>query len=165
MSGYDLFNFPFVEIPQEALEFIGKPDPGTRMFRQEGPYEEVSAWHEVISSICGPMLSPGGVCMYAPVTRAAVHKWMKEGKITCFMFHVTERKVTLFGGSKTVRNRPYGYIPTSEAKAWGKIIEEKAVRTGFISREELEGAKPDWYGKFLEWDSKWRKQQLRKASK
>jgi hypothetical protein len=70
-----------------------------------------------------------------------------------FLFHVTHRKTTLFGKTKTLRESPYGYIPVSEAKAWRHELEERALRQGTISQEELEGARPDWHGEFLEWQN------------
>ena len=36
----------------------------------------------------------------------------------------------------------------------------RAVRQEQITREDLEGAKPDWNGEFMEWDSRWRREQL-----
>ncbi|MGK0188647.1 MAG: hypothetical protein ACI9R3_004458 [Verrucomicrobiales bacterium] len=49
----------------------------------------------------------------------------------------------------------------SEAKAWGKELEERAVRLGYLSREEIEGAKPDWHGEFWDWRSKFMRKQYR----
>src|SRR5438045_8536778 len=89
--------------------------------------------------------------MYCPVSRAAVYKRLKEGKLSIFLFHVTHRKTTLFGKNKILRGHPYGYIPVSEARAWRNELEERAVRQGLISQEELEGARPDWHGEFLTW--------------
>ena len=82
--------------------------------------------------------------MYCPVSRAAVYKRIKEGKLSIFLFHVTHRKTTLFGKNKILRDNPYGYVPVSEARAWRLELEARAVRQGLITEEELEGAKPDW---------------------
>lgn len=92
--------------------------------------------------------------MYCPVSRAAVYKRIKEGNLSIFLFHVTYRKTTLFGNTKTLRDNPYGYIPVSEAKAWRAELEERAVRQGRITQEELEGSRPDWHGEFLAWQNK-----------
>ena len=82
--------------------------------------------------------------MYCPVSRAAVHKRTKEGKLSVFLYHVKYSKRSLFGKIKTVRQSPYAYIPVSEAIAWRKELEERAIRNEEITREELQGAKPDW---------------------
>ena len=92
--------------------------------------------------------------MYCPVSRAAVYKRIKEGKLSIFLFHVTHRKTTLFGKNKILRDNPYGYIPVSEARAWRQELEERAVKQGSITEEQLEGARPDWAGDFLQWKNK-----------
>lgn len=143
--------FPFVEIPKELEEFIGKPDPGTRMYRRDGSQEESAVWFDVLTELIGPSVSPGGVGMYCPVSRAAVYKRIKEGKLSIFLFHVTHRKTTLFGKNKILRDRPYGYIPAIEARAWREELEQRALDRGTVTEEDLEGAKPDWAGEFLDW--------------
>jgi hypothetical protein len=147
-------SFPFVEIPAELESIIGKPDPGTHIYRRDGSQEESAAWFDLLTEIIGPSVSPGGVGMYCPASRAAVYKRIKEGKLSIFLFHVTYRKTTLFGKNKILRDNPYGYIPVSEAKAWRQELEERAIRQGRITAEELEGARPDWHGEFLQWRNK-----------
>lgn len=146
--------FPFVEIPNELEPIVGKRDPGTHIYRRDGSQEESAAWFDLLTEIIGPSVSPGGVGMYCPASRAAVYKRIKEGKLSIFLFHVTFRKTTLFGKNKILRDNPYGYIPVSEARAWREELEERAVRQGKITQEELEGAKPDWHGEFLRWKNK-----------
>jgi hypothetical protein len=146
--------FPFVEIPEELEAIVGKRDSGTRIYRRDGSQEESSVWFDLLTEIIGPSVSPGGVGMYCPVSRAAVYKRIKEGKLSIFLFHVTYRKTTLFGKNKILRDHPYGYIPASEARAWREELEERALSQGTITPEELEGAKPDWHGEFLSWQNK-----------
>ena len=147
-------NFPFVEIPEELEAIVGKRDPGTRIYRRDGSQEESSVWFDLLTEIIGPSVSPGGVGMYCPVSRAAVYKRIKEGKLSIFLFHVTHRKTTLFGKNRILRDNPYGYIPASEARAWRAELEERAVSQGTITEEELEGARPNWSGEFLQWREK-----------
>jgi hypothetical protein len=147
-------DFPFVEIPEELEAIVGKRKPGTRIYRRDGSQEESSVWFDLLTEIIGPSVSPGGVGMYCPVSRAAVYKRIKEGKLSIFLFHVTYRKTTLFGKNKILRDHPYGYIPASEARAWREELEERALSQGTITAEELEGAKPDWHGEFLSWQNK-----------
>jgi len=146
--------FPFVEIPEELEGIVGKRDPGTRIYRRDGSQEESSVWFDLLTEIIGPSVSPGGVGMYCPVSRAAVYKRIKEGKLSIFLFHVTYRKTTLFGKNRILRDHPYGYIPASEARAWREELEERALSQGTITEKELEGAKPDWHGEFLTWQNK-----------
>ena len=156
--------FPFVKIPPELAHIIGERDGETHVYRKEGTGEECTAWFEVLTELIGPSVSPGGVGMYCPVSRAAVYKRLKEGKLSIFTFHVKENTLRFFGGLLQLRDSPYGYIPVSEIKAWRKELEERAIAQGRITREELEGAKPDWHGEFLNWRSKWQKEQAKKKT-
>lgn len=146
--------FPFVQIPKELERVIGTPDEGTHIYRKDGSQEESAAWFELLTEIIGPSVSPGGVGMYCPVSRAAVYKRINEGKLSIFLFHVTHRKTTLFGTTKTLRDTPFSFIPVSEASAWRAELEERALKQGAVTQEELEGSRPDWHGEFLEWRDK-----------
>lgn len=158
-------DFPYVEIPEESLEVLGEPDPGTRMFRASGPEEGSGPWFEIVDLVAGPTVSPGGAGMFAPVSRAAVHKRLKEGKLTAFCFHVTSTRTSIFGKQRKVRDTPFVYIPSSELKAWAAELEERIVRLGRITREELEGNKPEWGPEFWDWQAKWRKKRFKEAGK
>lgn len=158
-------DFPFIEIPSEAITAIGEPDPETRIYRTSGPEEGSGPWFEIVSDIAGVCVSPGGAGMYAPVSRAAVYKRLKEGTLTAFAYHVTSSRASLFGKTREVRDTPYVYVPASELKAWATELEERIIRLGRITREELEGRRPDWDGEFWEWHSKWRREQFKKAGR
>ena len=150
-------DFPYVEISKEIASFIGDLDEGTRIYSTEGPESHCEAWFNALSEAFGGLISPGGVQMFAPVSRAGVHKRIKEGRLTAFYFYVTKEKRGIFLKKKSVRENPYIYIPSSEARAWGKELEERMVRLGHVSEEELEEARPDWYGRFLNWRKRNRK--------
>ncbi|HTB62600.1 MAG TPA: hypothetical protein VK737_03340 [Opitutales bacterium] len=152
--------FPFVVVPPELEKIIGKRDGPSHVWRQSGTEEECSAWYDALCECADRCVSPGGVSMYCPVSRAAVHRRVKDGKLSLFLFHVTETKSGLFRRDRRVRTSPYGFVPVSECKAWKKEFDDRAVRHEEITREDLEGAKPDWDGEFLEWDSRWRREQL-----
>jgi hypothetical protein len=178
--------FPFVVVPEKLLPIIGEPDEGTRVYRKRAAQEDAALWHEVVANVAGGTVSPGGVLMFCPVSRAAVYKRMQDGKLTAFNFYPTGRKTKFFGGLISVREMPYCYIPVSEAKAWRKELEERAVAQGKITQaeldaakreggwvykilehakmsvEELEGKKPDPDGFFLELDSKQHKASKKK---
>ena len=139
------------EIPAEALRVIGQPDAGTRVYRRVGQEHEVGEWFEALNAFAGPVVSPGGVSMFAPVSRAAVHKRLKEGRLTAFCFHTLETRSGFFGRKQAVRGTPYVYIPVSESRAWAEELKERMLRLGQISREELEGEKPDWSNDFWQW--------------
>ena len=155
--------FPFLAVPPELHSVFGEPIPGTHLYHKEGPQEETSFWSDAVFQLAGQCVSPGGVSMYAPVSRAAVHKRLKEGKLTGFFFHVTHRKRNFLGLDLSTRELAIGYIPVSECKAWKTEIEQRAIDQGRITEKELLGDKPDWHGGFLRWNSHWAREQARKA--
>ena len=147
-------DFPFIEIPQQLTAVFGKRDEGTRIYRTEGPEEDAGYWFEAIDEVVGKAVSPGGVSMFCPVSRAAVHKRIKEGRLSAFLFHATEIKTNWFGKKRVLRQSPYILIPLSEAKAWKEELEQRALKLGHVSQDELEGNVPDWHGDFLEWKNR-----------
>lgn len=158
-------DFPYVEVPPDLIRVFGEPLTGTRLYHYEGAQEEASYWADAVFKVAGYCVSPGGVSMYAPVSRAAVHKRLKEGKLTGFFFHITKRKRNLFGVDRSKRELAITFIPVSECKAWGEEIAARAIQQGAVTKKELEGDKPDWHGDFLEWDSRWTRQRKTKGHK
>jgi hypothetical protein len=154
-----------VEIPEEIRHVFGEVVPGTRMYRAEGPEGTSGPWFEAVCEIAGRCVSPGGASMFAPVSRAAVHKRVKEGKLTAFCFYITKTSTGIFGKQRQTRETPLVYIPIGELKLWAAELEERMIRLGRITREEVEGDKPDWEGKFWEWRSKWQEQKRKEYEK
>ena len=146
--------FPYVKITKDMYNFLGEKVEGTRIYRAQGPESHCEAWFNALSEAFGAMVSPGGVQMFAPVSRAGVHKRIKEGRLTAFYFYVTKEKRGIFLKKKSVRENPYIYIPSLEAKAWAEEHEERMVRLGHVSEEQLEESRPDWIGKFTNWSKR-----------
>ncbi len=144
-------DFPYLVIPASLKPLIGEPDPDTRIYRREGSDEESGPWFDALGEhLPGEgFVSPGGVMMYAPVSRAAVHKRLKEGKMTAFCFHVVEAKRSIFGYQDKLKKRPYVYIPVSECKAWAEELKTRPDRKEAYL-EAAGGEKPDHEGEFLE---------------
>ena len=145
----------FMEIRENLVPVIGKPLPGTRLYRKEGPEDHAGAWFEFLDKHFDGLVSPGGAGMFAPVGRAAVHKRLKEGNLTGFAYYITKSRRTFFGKIKEQREKPYMFILVSELKQWAKEIEDQALKLGRISKQELEGDRADVEGDFLDYDSKW----------
>lgn len=113
--------FPFVDIPEDLRSLIGEPDPGTRMYRKYGQEHEMQEWFDTVVKLCEPggTVSPGGAAGYARVTRAGLHKRLKEGRLTAFLFHVVKESFFVKGKMTFAEGRkPYACIPVSECKAW-----------------------------------------------
>ena len=102
-------------------------------------------------ALVGPAVTRGAVSLYVPVGRAAVHKRLKEGRLTGFFYEITHRKRSLFGGSKEVRELDVALIPVSECQGWADELKGVALARGIVTKAELEGDIPDWFGDFLDW--------------
>jgi hypothetical protein len=156
---------PFVKVPGRLLPIVGEPDPGTRMYKRVAERIDRKEWWDAIWEICGKegSMSPGGVAGYCKVSRAGVHKRMKEGRITAFVLYmVTEtkfmkKKVLDEGG------RPFDIqIPVSECKAWAEDIAERKARIGIGAvREDILGD-GDEEGEFMKPSRQWKKDKLKK---
>lgn len=144
-----------VQVPDEIAHVFGEKVPGTRMYRADGPEGTCGPWFEAVSEIAGPCVSPGGSSMFAPVTRAAVHKRVREGKLTAFCFYITKTSRGIFGKQRSTREKPIVYIPVCELKLWTEELEERMIRLGKVTRAEIEGDKPDWESSFWDWHAKW----------
>lgn len=158
-------DFPFLKVPDSLRSLIGDPDPeGTRMYHRFGTEDEMSEWFDAVDKICEPegSISPGGAAGYARVSRAGVHKRLKEGRLTAFRFNIIKdsrffknKKVLLEGRT------PYTYIPVSECKAWRAELER------ITNKEEYERevmGDNDWTNKAIQspplrkWQRKLRKE-------
>ncbi|MFA6546953.1 MAG: hypothetical protein WCS99_21230 [Limisphaerales bacterium] len=144
--------FPFLNVTGELAKLVGKCDKDTRVYRAEGSYDESGEWYERLLELTDDsFVSPGGVSMFVPVSRAAVHKRLKEGRLTALCFHVVHREKTFFGTTRKAKARPYIYIPVSECKAWAKELQERfGEREGDGSDGQAEEKHLD--GEFLEKD-------------
>lgn len=62
--------------------------------------------------------------MFAKASRAAVHKRLKEGRLTAFCFHQESARRSKFRKREviTTDGRPVTYIPVTECKAWAELM-------------------------------------------
>ncbi len=98
-------------------EIVGEPTPGTRAYRREGTHAQCAEWFEALGEYYkGDVgLSTNGVVLFVPVSRAGVHKRIKEGKLTAFFFYITSEETTLFGAKRKAKQRPcIAVIPSSK---------------------------------------------------
>jgi len=137
---------------------VGSPDPKTLIYRQSGSVEQSRRWFEYIEEKFGPLVSPGGAVMYVSVSRAGVHKRLKAGKMTAFLFHVTGREKTFSGKERTVKSQPYVYIPVIECKLWATEVAMRKVDVDQLSEAEFnelcDEAEGDLDENFLDRDPK-----------
>lgn len=142
-------DIPLIPIPDWFVQKWGDADEGTRMYRVFNTDEVYEEWFEDIHKLARRTVSPGGVGMFARVSRAGVHKRIKEGRLTAFMFHkLTKKPAGIFRKERLILQspRPYVYIPVIEAKGWAAILKGK------LSIEELHAeihGDGDWDGDFM----------------
>lgn len=141
--------FPFVTVPDHLIPRVGNTDEGTRVYRAFGPPEAFEQWWEAVCEICKPenTVSPGGVPMFAQASRAAVHKRLKEGRLTAFCFHKETVHRTRFRKREVIvtEGTPITNIPVSECKAWGEQM-RAMTRT---ERKEIQWGEGDNAGQVL----------------
>ena len=126
--------FPFIEVPKELRKIVGEPTPGTRAYRREGTHAECGQWIEALGEYYrGDVgLSPSGVSLFVPITRAGVHKRIRDGKLTAFAFYITRQETSFLGVKRKAKQRPYIVVSVSECKAWAAEMKRKA---GYVDDE------------------------------
>ena len=127
-----------VNVPKEWEKIIGIRTPGTRMYKIAGDQKAFASWFDFITSHYGACVSPGGAAARVHVSRAAVHKRLKAGKLTAFLFSPQKDNKSLPLLLRIFRpvNMPYCYIPVAECKAWG---DEVLARQERMIKKQLEG--------------------------
>lgn len=149
-------DFPYVTIPEHLKSVIGEPDPGTRTYRAYGTDEDMEKWFDAVWEVCAPDmgLSPGGVAALVHVSRAGVHKRIKDGRLTILCFHVVESSKWIKGRPVLKEGkRPYGFIPVVECRAWARQLEK--IRDKKILDMEIDGD-GDWDADNLDAPKNWR---------
>jgi hypothetical protein len=135
-----IIQFPFIAVPQELRKIVGEPTPGTRIYRREGSLAECGRWFEALGEhYKGDVgISPAGASLFVPVTRAAVHKRMHEGKLTAFTFYITRQEKSFLGVKRKAKERPYIVISINECKAWAVEMKYRVGLTDEAGLKEIQ---------------------------
>jgi hypothetical protein len=142
-----------VQVPGNRLAVLGQPDPGTRAYHRYGRADEFAAWLDAVCEVSGPdgVVSPGGAGAYARVTRAGVHKRLREGRLTAFVFHVTEDTESVSAAQAPPSGgRSFTYIPLQECRSWAERLR---VRRGEVPPAD---ERPVVSARAAEQDDSWR---------
>ncbi len=134
----------FIDVPRRLHRIVGTPDAKTRMYRQIGGRTDFEEWWFAVSEACGRdgAISPGGASMIAQVSRMAVYKRMKEGRITAFLLHEMPRKGRWGIGDLVKRLHGAGrvpagcYVPVVEVKRWGALLSGRTVTREDESKDQ-----------------------------
>lgn len=121
-----------IELPEELDGIAGQIDPGTRFYKKFDFKENFADWFDAINRYASNgegFLTPGTLALYANVSRAAVYKRIKEGRLTAFQFQVTEMYVDKNGQTtgRTVSKQTFCFIPMTECQQWAKRTGETAL--------------------------------------
>lgn len=174
----DESTFPFVEVPEYALKYVGYPYPeGSRLYRFFGRQEKDGMiWYDAINEICQcSLVSPGGAAGYVGVSRPAVHKRLKEGRLTAFLYYDLDDEDSYLLGKDYYLKNPKNfiqffidmglvytgklmeifdgvlpsecYIPIKECTAWAIQLDKYYDRSKEFTEEE-------WRGTFLKMPQK-----------
>jgi hypothetical protein len=143
--------FPYIDVPNELLCVVGDYDEETRSYHAYGEESQVGYWYEALNKCVRGVVPSSGVSMFVPVSRAAIHNRIKDGRFTVFYFHSKPATNGLFRNKKEARESAYIYVPVSECKAWAEVVKDKMLRLGHISDDEVQAERPSWYVSFYEW--------------
>lgn len=152
-------DFPFIDIPEQYKNIIGQPDQNSRLYRAYGDRRVLVKWIEAVNEICGQEsnVSPGGAASIVGVTRAAVHKRLKEGRLTGFCFYVVEDAEIFF--LKFTRLEESGRpnicdIPVVECLAWAEDLDARRSKQEAIEEDKI--SKKDWDDDFMKAEKGWK---------
>lgn len=141
-------HFPYTIVTDKLQWIAGDYDYETRSYHKHGEEGEVGYWYQALTEHVGPLVTPGMVNMYVPVTRTAVHRRLKSGGLTSFYFHSKPAKEGLFAGKKEPRESPFLFIPARECRWWAEEIKTKKARLGQIELPEIDESEPEWHVAF-----------------
>ncbi len=104
-------------LTNEMKDFFGHPsEESPSTYRREGEFIHVEDWFKLLRKLVGEVVSVPDVSLFVPVSRNAIHKRIKQGKLSCFQYQITEGGP---GVSKSlVRGSPYSFVPVRECKIW-----------------------------------------------
>ena len=119
----------YINVSRGLARVCGKRDEGTRIHRRTGDVDAFQMWYEAVCErVEGGVLPFTWVPRYVRVSRTAVHKRVKEGRLTAFLFEfdVAGLRRVLDGRAKN----QYVLVPLTEVKAWAANMEDRRERSG-----------------------------------
>jgi hypothetical protein len=122
--------FPFIEVPKRLLGYLGKKEKGTREYTAVGDAEVFRQWvNALLAEEDLPVVTFTWATLYVGVSREAVYKRCREGRLTLFGFYV-DKSIPFFGRVKFVR-ASYGFLSLKELQAWREELQaRKGQRAG-----------------------------------
>lgn len=103
-----------------------QPEKETRVYRELGNWSQFRLWLMEMRHLFGGDLIPmEWVAQLVGVTRAAVHKRIRTGKLTVFVFGMEEHVKGALGGTRTRMRQEFKYALLTEVLFWrSQLLEE-----------------------------------------
>lgn len=103
-------------------------EPGTRIYRESGDEHHMRWWINELQKIFeGQLLPFEWVAEYVGISRAALHKRVKRGGLTVFVFEVTEKVTGILGGKRERMRQEYKCVPITECEDWRNQLWDEAL--------------------------------------
>lgn len=114
----------FVEPPKKWEKSRAIEKLGERWYVEKGPVQHFRHWlRELQEAYPGNLIPFSWVPDFVGVSRSALHKRAKAGKLTVFTFVITEYSRTVLGGLRERDSRRrYDYATVSECVGWRSIL-------------------------------------------
>ena len=110
------------EVPANLLTRVGSLRRGTCTYETRGDHDAYREWvNALFSHFMAGLLNPSCAGMYAGVSRTALHKALREGRLIAFSFRLTQPQE----GPREV-GPPYVLIPIDELNSWRRVLAERA---------------------------------------
>ena len=113
-------------IHKRLYRIFGKPEPGTTIYKEKGPFHVAQAWYYALKLAVGDVIAVPSVSLYIPISRNAIHKRIKEGRLSCFQFKIEYSKDDKVSES-LARERPHAFVPVSECEVWLQEFNDRMV--------------------------------------
>lgn len=137
-----------ISIPSKLHVAFGEPGSTTpNVFEQEGDVWHALSWFNVLRKVVGEVVALPTVSLLVPVSRNAIHKRIKEGKLSVFKYTVIESGE---GVSESLnRGRPHAFVPVLECKLWFQDMHDRTVAREGGESEDIMLLDDDGYASTL----------------
>jgi hypothetical protein len=101
-------------------------DEGTRVYRETGSETWFTHWlGDVHFAFDGELIPFEWVADYVCVSRAALHKRVKNGGLTVLVYEMREWVSGILGGQRQRMRREYKYVPKKECDSWRELLRHR----------------------------------------
>ncbi len=115
-----------IRIPKELHVAFGSPSPNSpTVYQKEGGVNHAQDWYRALRQVVGDVVALPSVSLFVPVSRNAIHKRVKQGKLSCFKFKISEGDPDV--SASLNRERPHAFVPVIECKLWYQEFHDRSL--------------------------------------